>query len=772
MFLVLFLASLVLLRVNNTVLSADFYVEQLQRADIFSFLYNDVAPVALREASNEPGNLSINVEKVGSKAIALVKEVLPPKWLEEQAEQEIAQVVPYLVGDNNQFTVSVPVADRIETLGEVLRRELGGGETYTMLFDDVIAPALKDALEDNPELGDLPLGITVTSEDLVAAVREMLPPEWARARVGEVVDQVVPYLTGESEHFAINIPVGDRIEAAGPTLKKLLTIIKAYQVLNSPEFADAVDKQLKDFGALPLGIKLTNAQIVKALQQVAPPEWLQLWTEAFLDATIPYLLGKQEHFEIAVPLKDRVQVALPVVKGLMRDADACKLLFDQLIVTMVRDNLGQAANLPVGITVTAEDVVPLLRKTLSPEFIQQQTENMLDQLAPYLTGESQGLRLVVPLADRKAAALVAVQELVDKKLNELVASMRPCTVTKALDLVKTGFAGALPPCLPKGYTLEQIKQALGINIPGISLAQIEQQLGISLTIVTQGVTAETIKTTFGIDIAGQVGKVIGDALPNEYVFTDVDLRGVLGDKHKETLDKVLGWTRNGYIITDTDLRGRLNDEQQKTWDRILDVTRNGVTYTDVDLRNTLAKADLDVLDQVLERTRNGVAFTEADLRKAIADAQGGQEALNTFDLVRKYMGLGRKLSFLLYLVPALLLAAIGFLGGRSWRGRLAWAAVPLLFGAGIAYAASGPVYSAIAQPMLDDAFANAKGDATGVALMMVEKGTSVAQAAINDFISLLATQSLVLLIISAVALAVAILWPILFRRPRATDTRP
>ncbi|MFH1140083.1 MAG: hypothetical protein V1724_00065, partial [Chloroflexota bacterium] len=460
-------------------------------------------------------------------------------------------------------------------------------------------------------------------------------------------------------------------------------------------------------------------------------------------------------------------VAVPVVKGLMRDVNAYNLLFDQLVVKLVTDNLGQQAVLPLGLTLTSDEIVPVLRKTLPPEFIQQQTENMIDQVAPYLTGDSKTFKVVVPLKDRKQAAVSAIQELADKKLNELVANMRACTVKEALDLVQKGFTGSLPPCLPKGYSLDEVKQALGINLPGITQAQIEKQIGISLDIVTKGVTAETIKKDFGIDLAGQVSQFVIKAIPDDYTFTDVDLRKVLGDKDEERLDNVLDWTRNGYKFTDADLLKAMNDDQKKSWDNFLDATHNGVTYTDANLREDLGTDNQKTLDQVLEKTRNGAKYTEVDLRKAISDAQGANATgtLETFDMVRKYMGLERKLRFLLYLVPALLLAAIGFLGGRRWRSRLAWAAVPLLIASGIVYAAFGPVYNAIARPILDDQLAKATEDATGVALLMIQKGTSVAQTAINDFISGLATQALILLIISVAALAVAILWPMLFRRP-------
>ncbi|MEK7777472.1 MAG: hypothetical protein AAB303_02465, partial [Chloroflexota bacterium] len=368
LFIVLFLVALLLIRVNSTVLSADFYVDHLRKADIFTFMYDKAAPAALKEASQTNKDLPINVEKVGNKAVALVREVFPPTWLEEQTEQVIVQVVPYVAGS-------------------------------------------------------------------------------------------------------------------------------------------------------PQG------------------------------------------FKIVVPLKDSIQTAVPGVKKLMRDEDVYNQLFDQVIVKLVKDNFGQQKELPLGITVTADDVVPALRQVLPPEFLQAQAENMIDQVAPYVTGDAQGFKIVVPLADRKQAALAAIQALVDKKLNGAVAKMRPCTVNEALDLVQKGFTGSLPPCLPKGFSLDQIKQALGVNIPGITQQQIEKQLGISLDIVTKGVTAETIKQTFGIDIAGQVNKAIGDAIPDEFVFTDVDLRKVLSDKDEKTLDNVLDVTRNGYSFTDADLRKAISDAQ-------------------------------------------------------------------------------------------------------------------------------------------------------------------------------------------------------------------
>ena len=162
------------------------------------------------------------------------------------------------------------------------------------------------------------------------------------------------------------------------------------------------------------GKLLASDQIVPAVQTVAPPQWLRAQVEHILDEMALYVTGRQEGFEVVVPLKDRIQVAVPVVKQLLRDVDAYESMFDQVITTMVEDNLEQMTELPFGVTITADEIIPAVREVLPPEFIQEQAESMIDGVVPFLTGEAEGFRVVVPLADRKEAALGAIERLANR----------------------------------------------------------------------------------------------------------------------------------------------------------------------------------------------------------------------------------------------------------------------------------------------------------------------------------------------------------------------
>ena len=499
----------------------------------------------------------------------------------------------------------------------------------------------------------------------------------------------------------------------------------------APELRKTLDEE--SVVGLPFGVNIASQDIVEAVREVLPPDWIRERVEHVVDQVVPYLTGETDRFAIQLPIADRIEAAVPPVKRLLRDADAYNLIFDEVIVTLVGDSLGQLTQLPLGITITSDEIVPALREVLPPEFIQEQAERMIDEFVPYLIGDAQRFRIVVPLADRKEAALGVIKELAERKLEELAAALLQCTVKEAVDLVQRGFTGGLPECMPTGYSLDEIKGALGISVPNITVEEIEQQQGIDLTIVTQGVTLDRVKESFGIDVVGEVSSIIGDALPDEFVYTDADLREILGVADEKRLDDFLDWARDGFTYTDADLRGDLSVEDEET------------------------------LDDVLELTREGFTFTDTDLRDGISDDGKNQQDLDRFDEVRDRLGLGRSLWFLLYLVPGLFLASIGFLGGRRWRSRLAWAGVVLGIGAGIVYAAAGPVYDSFAEPILDDELAELTSGKTGVELVVAQKLVTIVKVVSDDLISGLANRALLFLIISVSALALAVVWPILTR---------
>ena len=335
----------------------------------------------------------------------------------------------------------------------------------------------------------------------------------------------------------------------------------------------------------------------------------------------------------------------------------------------------------------------------------------------------------MPLADRKDAAIQVIRGLADEKLRELADGLPACTLEEVLGLAQTGFGGVIPVCRPDGFSLDEIKQQFGITVPGLTVEQVGELVGFDLTLVTEGISLERLEAEFGLDFLGDLDSLVGDALPDQFVYTNVDLRNTLGPSDEQTLDDALAWIQAG------------------------------ITYTDVDLREDMAGpgGDSSDLDTVLGWMREG--FTDADLRDLLTDGGQGADALARFDRFRGWMGLARNLWFLLPLTLGLWLAGIGFLGGRRWRSRVAWAAVPLGIAAAVVVVTAGPAFNSVALPLIDEEIAGANSGGAGIAGLMAERFAEIGRNVVTDIVSGLAFRSLLLLIISVTAVAGAILWP-------------
>ena len=797
LFLPLFFLALLLLHINATVLSANFYIQELRKADIPAFLYDKLLPTAFDESVARSWDLPVDSTKVRAKAIGALQEVFPPQWLQDRMESAVNQVAPYVTGETEGFTIVVPVKDRLVALGEVLKRETSDSDTYDLAFEGVVAPALRDGIKG---MGDLPFGIVLPPDDVVAAVREVVSPQWLADRVAHVVDQLVPYFTGEADHFAIQVPVADRIRALAPVFKELLVRAQVYQVLSHPETAKSLDKFLAGLGPLPLDLKLTSADLLPVFQAAAPPEFLQQQVEQALDAAVPYVTGDRDSFKVVIPLKEPLQRAVPSFKDLLRKLGAYNVLVNQVLHTLVAAAVPRPIQVVGGVTITSEDVGATLKGALSPQFVEQQGGSVIDAMVPYLTGDAPSFRVVIPLAGQKAAVSSALEDLAVERLWQAIAPLRACTVQEAVNLALQGSLKGIPACRPVGYSLSQIQAALGIGGPSLTQRQLEAVLGVDLTVAVQGVTRDNLKGLLGTTLTSPVRQVMS-AIPDQWAFTDADLGALGGPEQQQFLDKFREQLSKGFVYTDADLRKTLaglgGGSGADVLDEALKWGREGFTYTDADLRLDLAglggaaSSTVD-LDDVLKVTRQGFTFTDADLRQQL-DPDGTSRKVNTLQDVQRVLGSGEaqgtealdaarwvlarfhSFVWLAYVVLALLLAAIGFLGGRRWRSRLAWAAVALALASGVVYVVAGPVYQGVARPALEARLSEQiqVDRVSKVSQLATEKGVAVAEMVINDLVTGLAWRALLFFAIAMVALGVALLGPRLLRRAgRAPPPEP
>ncbi|MBI2873395.1 MAG: hypothetical protein HYY00_09445 [Chloroflexi bacterium] len=502
------------------------------------------------------------------------------------------------------------------------KRQLRQADIYNFLYEDWVVAEVDKQLQ---ETKDPPISKLLTGRQVVSYAKRIAPPEYLQTQTEQVIGQVVPYVTGDQDSFAITVSLQERADAALEVLRDFVGDPATYNFLFDEMVTPAVRDNMEAITGPPLGMKVTDQQVVDGLKEVVAQEWVRAQADNVVDTAGPYITGRKDTFTLTVPLADRAEAALGVVQRFIRDANVYDLLFDQVIAPAVQGNLGNAVQLPFGISITDAEVVGAVKEVVTREWVQGQVDNLAGAMGPYITGQRDSFTLVVDLADRKQAATRVVEDMADRKLRTLVDSLPVCTQQQLLELLQSGLSGQVPPCKPVAFTYDQLKQALGI------------------------------------DLAGPVRQVIEAQLPSSFTFTDTDLRRLLTPDTAQRLDDVRKTLREGFTFTDADLRRILGEQGGE---------------------EAAAR-----LDDVRETIREGFTFTDADLREQIEKQEGGEETLRQMDQARSSLGRARALSYPAGLALfALFLLAIGFLGGRGWWGRLRWAAVALALATAVALA--------------------------------------------------------------------------------------
>ena len=249
------------------------------------------------------------------------------------------------------FFVSLVVLRVNDTLlnPQVYKDQLQKENIYAFLIQDVVPVVIEENWDDIPQP---PLGVTVDRQKITEAVQRVATPEWLQAQTEQVLDELLPYVTGQSNSFSITIPLASRVEAAVPEIKTLLANSNLYNTVSDQEFVDTVDRELTAMSGLPFELAFSSQDLVSAINQVAPTEWLKLQTEQAIDDVIPYLIRETDQFDVQIQVKDRVDIAIPVLKDLLRSTYVYNLVLDQAVLTLIEENVGEIAGLPLGITIT------------------------------------------------------------------------------------------------------------------------------------------------------------------------------------------------------------------------------------------------------------------------------------------------------------------------------------------------------------------------------------------------------------------------------------
>jgi hypothetical protein len=403
---------------------------------------------------------------------------------------------------------------------------------------------------------------------------------------------------------------------------------------------------------LPIPLHVIKDDLIAVTKETLPPDWLRTKVESGLDEIVPYMVGDRDSFTINIQPRDRIDILAPAVIEAAGKPEIHDYLMYELVSRQILSDLGQAVDLPFEVTISQGEVLSAITQVLPPTWVQERLSEIIYELADYLKGDSDRIDIVVDLTDAKAAALDRVADLADQRLEAAFTALPECSAAEFQQALLNLPEGALPNCRPVGVDYEGFKAALEI------------------------------------DVAASVDELVGEEIPDSWIYTDEELRRSMGEGNADLLDSAR------------------------------DMISNGNTLTEVDLRDAITGND-----------------AEADLQE--------------FDDVRHRIHDFRTWLWVLWLIPVLLLVGIGFLGGRSWRTRLIWALAVLFFTCLVTVIALAVIQANVIDehartPVGDPA------EYQGTELVMVQKGNEMVYNAVSGLASGMQNKALCVMICSGV----------------------
>ena len=594
---------------------------------------------------------------------------------------------------------------------EFHKDQLEKADVYNFILEDLPRSAIDELRENDADLGDNTLAdvvFPVILDDVPASLTNVIPPSWLQEQVEQVLDQFGGYMAGKRNDFEINVPLRDRATALSQEVRLLIPYATLYDHVMDDLIKPGIDEALEDKNAAPFNAPIDAEDVAGSIERAFPKEWVSGQADAALEEATAYIVGDKDTLEVKIALQERSHTALAEVRSLLQKADDFQIVFDGVINPVLDENVPEVIFLPLDVTVTGEEVKLAFLDSVPPEWIKEQALAVVDAVGLYVIGETDTFQVTIPIAERKSNANEVIAALARIKLGGILNELPKCEEGLPTLRLEDMSQGGLPQCVPASMTLDMLT---GFLVSQLEFVDLDELLG-----------------------------GFGYAIPDNVVFTQDDMRESLADAGGEDALESLDYVR--------------------------EVFSEGWTYTDADLRSDLMSSggsgDVEALDDLRTALRDGWTFTDADLRRSLRES-GGEEAVAELDRIRDQLSRAWLVRVIIFLLAVALLLAIGFLGGRNWWSRLAWASVVLSISAAIATIAYTVILDAIVPGLVTSWREELLRDANAGPTMalVVDKASASVQLVADSFLGGRVRSSSVALVIVGV---IALLGSLVLRR--------
>ncbi len=325
-FLVWFTASTVRSGLDRTLFDDSFLADQLEKQDFYNWLHDDLVRVALDDLVDvgldidsdflPEGETTVEFadpETTRKAARSLLLTTFPPEYLQEITSEALAEFMPYLRGDSDEFAIPLALNERVSGFFTGLEDTYVEVDLANSLVDELIAPA---AIKSAGDFTEGPFGLVLTPEQAGEAAREIVPTEWIDEQVFTTLDALNAYLSGNSDTFAITVSFKDRVPVAARVTKDILTESNAEQVIFDKLIKPTITEQIGLMTVLSYEVTIDDDEITEAVNRITPPEWVRGHIDAIIDNVAAYMSRDSDAVSYTIDLSEQRDAAMDVVADL------------------------------------------------------------------------------------------------------------------------------------------------------------------------------------------------------------------------------------------------------------------------------------------------------------------------------------------------------------------------------------------------------------------------------------------------------------------------
>ena len=294
----------------SNLITARFYLDNLASSSVYSFLLNDVPLSVLDETrsnSDQPDiSMALNTLDMSDKQIVdSLNRIVTPTWLQETVESQVNDVGNYLTNNVDEFTIDISISDQTKQASEELKSLIRNSNLHDFIMDSQIKPLTANTVQE-----EWPLGIKVSEERLLIAIKAVATKQWVSKQADNALDEIIPYLVGEEDNFSFLVLFDDRIKIASSEFKSILSETDYYNLVYSELVSPVIKSAIGEITVLPHEVELSESEINDILKTVAPPEWVEEQAEYAIDELVEYLVGDKETLNFSIDISENKELAV------------------------------------------------------------------------------------------------------------------------------------------------------------------------------------------------------------------------------------------------------------------------------------------------------------------------------------------------------------------------------------------------------------------------------------------------------------------------------